>query len=97
MRSVFSCVFQSRALNAICQKTVQVTSDPSKSELTCLEEVHITNVKPGEGLVSFDITLLQLRRRSAGRDRRVAANPRSISHTRFNHRTSNRHQKPTQT
>ncbi|XP_042359895.1 connector enhancer of kinase suppressor of ras 3 [Plectropomus leopardus] len=40
----------SRALNAICEKTVQVTSDPSKSELSCLEEVHITNVKPGEGL-----------------------------------------------
>nr|XP_046230046.1 connector enhancer of kinase suppressor of ras 3 isoform X2 [Scatophagus argus] len=40
----------SRALNAICEKTVQATSDPLKSEMACLEEVHITNVKPGEGL-----------------------------------------------
>ncbi|XP_047430320.1 connector enhancer of kinase suppressor of ras 3 [Mugil cephalus] len=40
----------SRALNGICEKTVQATSDPSKSELTHLEEVHITNVRPGEGL-----------------------------------------------
>uniref|UniRef100_A0A665UHC0 Cnksr family member 3 n=3 Tax=Echeneis naucrates TaxID=173247 RepID=A0A665UHC0_ECHNA len=40
----------SRALNGICEKTVQVTFDPSKSEMACLEEVHITNIKPGEGL-----------------------------------------------
>uniref|UniRef100_A0A3Q0SB44 Cnksr family member 3 n=1 Tax=Amphilophus citrinellus TaxID=61819 RepID=A0A3Q0SB44_AMPCI len=40
----------SQALNGICEKTVQATSDPSKRELSCLEEVHITNVKPGEGL-----------------------------------------------
>uniref|UniRef100_A0A8P4FYV8 Connector enhancer of kinase suppressor of ras 3 n=1 Tax=Dicentrarchus labrax TaxID=13489 RepID=A0A8P4FYV8_DICLA len=40
----------SRALNSICEKTVQATSDPLKSEVACLEEVHITNVKPGEGL-----------------------------------------------
>ncbi|KAK9531901.1 hypothetical protein VZT92_011293 [Zoarces viviparus] len=40
----------SRALTAVCEKTVQVTSDPSKSEMSCLEEVHITNIKPGEGL-----------------------------------------------
>ncbi|KAM9338824.1 connector enhancer of kinase suppressor of ras 3-like [Symphorus nematophorus] len=40
----------SRALNGICEKTVQATSDPSKSEMSCLEEVHITNIKPGEGL-----------------------------------------------
>ncbi|CAJ1077681.1 connector enhancer of kinase suppressor of ras 3-like [Xyrichtys novacula] len=40
----------SRALNGICEKTVQATSDPSKREMSCLEEVHITNVKPGEGL-----------------------------------------------
>ncbi|KAG7217874.1 hypothetical protein INR49_017976 [Caranx melampygus] len=46
--SVF--VFQSRALNGICEKTAQVTSDPSKSEMACLEEVVITNIKPGEGL-----------------------------------------------
>lgn len=43
---------QSRALNNICQKTVHVTSDPSSGELSCLEEVHISPVKPGEGLVS---------------------------------------------
>lgn len=49
-------MFQSRALNGICEKTVQETSDPSKSELACLEEVHIINVKPGEGLVSFSAT-----------------------------------------
>ncbi|KAI3363893.1 hypothetical protein L3Q82_001495 [Scortum barcoo] len=40
----------SRALNGVCEKTVQATSDPSKSELAHLEEVHITNIKPGEGL-----------------------------------------------
>ncbi|XP_074541801.1 connector enhancer of kinase suppressor of ras 3-like isoform X1 [Halichoeres trimaculatus] len=40
----------SRALNGICEKTVQATSDPSKSEMSCLEEVHIVNVRPGEGL-----------------------------------------------
>ncbi|XP_070782392.1 connector enhancer of kinase suppressor of ras 3 [Enoplosus armatus] len=40
----------SRSLNGICEKTVQTTSDPFKSEMACLEEVHITNIKPGEGL-----------------------------------------------
>ncbi|XP_024912527.1 connector enhancer of kinase suppressor of ras 3-like isoform X1 [Cynoglossus semilaevis] len=40
----------SRALTCICEKTVQTTSDPSKNEMACLEEVHITNVRPGEGL-----------------------------------------------
>ncbi|CAB1444932.1 unnamed protein product [Pleuronectes platessa] len=40
----------SRALNGICEKTAQTTSDPVKVEMSCLEEVHITNVKPGEGL-----------------------------------------------
>uniref|UniRef100_I3KQZ6 Uncharacterized protein n=1 Tax=Oreochromis niloticus TaxID=8128 RepID=I3KQZ6_ORENI len=40
----------SQALNSICEKTVQATSDPAKREMSCLEEVHITNVKPGEGL-----------------------------------------------
>lgn len=54
------CVFQSRSLNSICQNTVQTTSDPSKSELACLEEVHITNVKPGEGLVSRENSLAPL-------------------------------------
>lgn len=47
-----SPVFKSRALTCICEKTVQTTSDPSKNEMACLEEVHITNVRPGEGLVS---------------------------------------------
>lgn len=51
---IFSRVFQSRSLNSICEKTVQETSDPSKSEMACLEEVHITNVKPGEGLVRWN-------------------------------------------
>ncbi|TNM94453.1 hypothetical protein fugu_017212 [Takifugu bimaculatus] len=40
----------SRVLNMICQKTVQVTSDPASGELSRLEEVHICDVKPGEGL-----------------------------------------------
>lgn len=40
----------SRSLNSICEKTVQATSDPLKSDMACLEEVHITNIKPGEGL-----------------------------------------------
>ncbi|MEQ2171928.1 hypothetical protein GOODEAATRI_015662, partial [Goodea atripinnis] len=40
----------SEALNAVCEKTVQATSDPSKRETSCLEEVHITNIRPGEGL-----------------------------------------------
>ncbi|XP_068198596.1 connector enhancer of kinase suppressor of ras 3-like isoform X2 [Antennarius striatus] len=43
-------VQKSRALNSICEKTVQMTSDPSRRELALLEEVLITNVKPGEGL-----------------------------------------------
>uniref|UniRef100_A0A3B5KRK2 Uncharacterized protein n=1 Tax=Xiphophorus couchianus TaxID=32473 RepID=A0A3B5KRK2_9TELE len=40
----------SQALNSVCEKTVQATSDPSNTEPSCLEEVHITNVRPGEGL-----------------------------------------------
>nr|XP_020442603.1 connector enhancer of kinase suppressor of ras 3-like [Monopterus albus] len=40
----------SRALNGVCEKTGRATSDPSKSEMACLEEVHITNIKSGEGL-----------------------------------------------
>uniref|UniRef100_A0A667YI52 Uncharacterized protein n=1 Tax=Myripristis murdjan TaxID=586833 RepID=A0A667YI52_9TELE len=40
----------SRALNGICEQTVRATSDPSQSPVACLEEVHITNIKPGEGL-----------------------------------------------
>ncbi|XP_061609948.1 connector enhancer of kinase suppressor of ras 3 isoform X2 [Phyllopteryx taeniolatus] len=40
----------SQALNSLCEKTARVTSDPSKSEVSCVEEVHIPNIKPGEGL-----------------------------------------------
>ncbi|KAA8582920.1 hypothetical protein FQN60_015466, partial [Etheostoma spectabile] len=40
----------SRALNAVCEKTVQATSDPSESGISCLEEVLITNIKPDQGL-----------------------------------------------
>ncbi|XP_028296325.1 connector enhancer of kinase suppressor of ras 3-like isoform X2 [Gouania willdenowi] len=40
----------SRALNSICEKTVQEISDPSKVETSCLEEVLISNIKAGEGL-----------------------------------------------
>ncbi|XP_043962916.1 connector enhancer of kinase suppressor of ras 3-like isoform X2 [Gambusia affinis] len=40
----------SQALSSVCEKTVQATSDPSNMEPSCLEEVHITNVRPGEGL-----------------------------------------------
>uniref|UniRef100_A0A3B5Q438 Cnksr family member 3 n=1 Tax=Xiphophorus maculatus TaxID=8083 RepID=A0A3B5Q438_XIPMA len=45
-----STVQKSQALNSVCEKTVQATSDPSNTEPSCLEEVHITNVRPGEGL-----------------------------------------------
>lgn len=31
---------------------MRMTSDPLKSQITCLEEVTITNIKAGEGLVS---------------------------------------------
>lgn len=34
-----------------------MTSDPATGELSCLEEVHISNVKPGEGLVSSRTSL----------------------------------------
>ncbi|KAF6730333.1 Connector enhancer of kinase suppressor of ras 3 [Oryzias melastigma] len=40
----------SQALNSVCEKTVQVTSDPPKEEVSLLEEVHITDIKPGEGV-----------------------------------------------
>ncbi|KAJ8008879.1 hypothetical protein DPEC_G00083020 [Dallia pectoralis] len=38
------------ALNVICDQTMRTTSDPQKSQTACLEEVHISNVRPGEGL-----------------------------------------------
>ncbi|XP_062323185.1 connector enhancer of kinase suppressor of ras 3 [Osmerus eperlanus] len=40
----------SRSLNGICDQTVRMTSDPLKSHMACLEEVHITNIRSGEGL-----------------------------------------------
>ncbi|KAF7704412.1 connector enhancer of kinase suppressor of ras 3-like isoform X1 [Silurus meridionalis] len=40
----------SKVLNGICDQTVRTTSDPIMSQLTCLEEVQLTNIKPGEGL-----------------------------------------------
>ncbi|XP_062857965.1 connector enhancer of kinase suppressor of ras 3-like [Trichomycterus rosablanca] len=39
-----------RVLTEVCEATLRTTSDPTKSRATCLEEVHIANVKPGEGL-----------------------------------------------
>lgn len=43
---------QSKILNSICDQTVRTTSDPLMSQSACLEEVQLTNIKPGEGLVS---------------------------------------------
>ncbi|KAL7873236.1 hypothetical protein AOLI_G00123070 [Acnodon oligacanthus] len=40
----------SKVLNNICDQTVRTTSDPLMSQSTCLEEVQLTNIKPGEGL-----------------------------------------------
>lgn len=42
---------QSKILNNICDQTVRTTSDPLMSQSACLEEVQLTNIKPGEGLV----------------------------------------------
>lgn len=42
---------QSKILNGICDQTVRTTSDPLMSQSACLEEVRLTNIKPGEGLV----------------------------------------------
>ncbi|XP_067273059.1 interactor protein for cytohesin exchange factors 1 [Pseudorasbora parva] len=39
-----------RVLTGICDSTMRTTSDPLKTHMTCLEEVPITNIKPGEGL-----------------------------------------------
>lgn len=44
-------VAQSKILNSICDQTVRTTSDPLMSQSACLEEVQLTNIKPGEGLV----------------------------------------------
>ncbi|XP_063299499.1 connector enhancer of kinase suppressor of ras 3 [Pelobates fuscus] len=40
----------SKVLNGICDKTIKFTTDPLTSQSACLEEVHLTNIKPGEGL-----------------------------------------------
>ncbi|XP_026141139.1 connector enhancer of kinase suppressor of ras 3 isoform X1 [Carassius auratus] len=40
----------SKVLNSICDQTVRTTSDPLMSQSACLEEVQLTNIKPGEGL-----------------------------------------------
>ncbi|XP_036398078.1 connector enhancer of kinase suppressor of ras 3-like [Megalops cyprinoides] len=40
----------SKVLNSICDQTVRTTSDPLSSQSTCLEEVRLSNIKPGEGL-----------------------------------------------
>ncbi|KAF4071007.1 hypothetical protein AMELA_G00280010 [Ameiurus melas] len=39
-----------RVLTEVCEETRRTTFDPLKSRTTCLEEVHITDVKPEEGL-----------------------------------------------
>ncbi|XP_047657914.1 connector enhancer of kinase suppressor of ras 3 [Tachysurus fulvidraco] len=39
-----------RVLTGVCEATRRTTFDPLKSRTTCLEEVHITDVKPEEGL-----------------------------------------------
>ncbi|XP_060097063.1 connector enhancer of kinase suppressor of ras 3 [Heteronotia binoei] len=39
-----------KILNGICDKTIRSTTDPLMSQGACLEEVHLTNIKPGEGL-----------------------------------------------
>uniref|UniRef100_A0ABI7XG86 CNKSR family member 3 n=1 Tax=Felis catus TaxID=9685 RepID=A0ABI7XG86_FELCA len=39
-----------KVLNGICDKTIRSATDPVMSQCACLEEVHLPNVKPGEGL-----------------------------------------------
>ncbi|NXM44018.1 CNKR3 kinase, partial [Gymnorhina tibicen] len=39
-----------KTLNGICDKAIRSTTDPLMSQCACLEEVHLTNIKPGEGL-----------------------------------------------
>lgn len=43
--------FQVKVLNGICEKIMHSTTDPVMSQCACLEEVHLPNVRPGEGLV----------------------------------------------
>ncbi|XP_077145197.1 connector enhancer of kinase suppressor of ras 3 [Ranitomeya variabilis] len=40
----------SKVLNGICDKTYKFTTDPLTSQSACLEEVVLTNIRPGEGL-----------------------------------------------
>ncbi|CAL8395417.1 unnamed protein product [Arctogadus glacialis] len=40
----------SRALNAVCEETAGSASDPVQTPMSCLEEVCISTVRPGEGL-----------------------------------------------
>lgn len=42
---------QSKILNSICDQTMRTTSDPLMSQSACLDEVQLTDIKPGEGLV----------------------------------------------
>ncbi|MEJ1275406.1 Cnksr family member 3 [Cricetulus griseus] len=44
-----------KVLNGICDKTMRSTSDPVMSQCACLEEVHLPNVRPGEGLVGWQL------------------------------------------
>ncbi|PWA16637.1 hypothetical protein CCH79_00004636, partial [Gambusia affinis] len=46
----------SKTLNNICDQTVRTTSDPLMSQSACLEEVQLTNIKPGEGLSPADLS-----------------------------------------
>ncbi|NXX54424.1 CNKR3 kinase, partial [Scopus umbretta] len=39
-----------KTLNGICDKAIRSTTDPLMSQCACLEEVHLINIKPGEGL-----------------------------------------------
>ncbi|XP_056282534.1 connector enhancer of kinase suppressor of ras 3-like [Pseudoliparis swirei] len=40
----------SKILNSICDQTMRTTSDPLMSQSACLDEVQLTDIKPGEGL-----------------------------------------------
>lgn len=51
---VLSCLLKAQVLTGICDSTMRMTSDPLKTHMTCLEEVPIPNIKPGEGLVSVN-------------------------------------------
>uniref|UniRef100_A0AAY5ER74 Cnksr family member 3 n=1 Tax=Electrophorus electricus TaxID=8005 RepID=A0AAY5ER74_ELEEL len=48
--SIHLCLMFSKVLNGICDHTMRATSDPLPSQSACLEEVHLTNIKAGEGL-----------------------------------------------